>query len=95
MNRGFPNLKDLVEFIERRAEAGSHPVFGKIGETSRSVLRKYPSGSRQAFPPVPNTAVDSKVTTMATQNGLSGSENPPTSSKDQNRTMQKGVGAKR
>ena len=38
-SRGFPNLKDLVEFIERRAEAANDPVFGKVGET-RSVSKK-------------------------------------------------------
>ena len=32
--------------------------------------------------------------TMATQVGLSGSENPPSSNKDQNPTMRKGVGGK-
>ncbi|KAK2561822.1 hypothetical protein P5673_015209 [Acropora cervicornis] len=29
--RGFPNLKDLVDFIERRAEAANDPVFGRVG----------------------------------------------------------------
>ena len=93
-SRGSPNLKDLVEFIERRAEASNDPVFGRVGEMSKSVPRKYPRGGRQTLPPVPNAAVDSKVMTMATQVGLSGSENPPTSNKDQTPTMQKGVGVK-
>ena len=94
-SRGFPDLKDLVEFIERRAEAANDPVFGRVGETSKSV-RKYPrgGGGRQTLPPVPNVAVNSKVMTMATQAGLTGSENPPTSNKDQNATMQKGHGGK-
>ena len=39
--RGFPNLNDLVYFIERRAEAANDPVFGKVGETGKSG-RKYP-----------------------------------------------------
>ena len=43
-SRGFPNLKDLVEFIERLAEAANDAVFGNGDETSRSVLRKYPRG---------------------------------------------------
>ena len=74
--RGFPNLKDLVDFIERRAEAANDPVFGRVGETSK-LGRKYPRGGRQTLPPNPRGAVDSKVMTMATQVGLSGSENPP------------------
>ena len=84
-----------MEFIEWRAEAANHPVFGRVGEMSKSV-RKYPrgAGGRQTFPPVPSVAVNSKVMTMATQVGLSGSENPPTSNADQNPTMQKGVGRK-
>lgn len=46
------------------------------------------------MPPVSNVAVDLKVMTMATQVGLSRSENPPTSNKDQNPAMPKGVGGK-
>ena len=93
-SRESPDLKDLVEFSERRAEAANDPVFGRVGEMSKSVPRKYPRSGRQTLPPVPNAAVDSKVMTMATQVGLSGSENPPTSNKDQTPTMQKGVGVK-
>ena len=92
-SRGFPNLKDLVDFIERRAEAANDPVFGRIGETSKSG-RKYPRGGRQTLHPVPSGAVDSKVMTMATQVGLSGSENPPNTNKHPNPTTQKGVGGK-
>ena len=65
-NRGFPKLKDLVDFIERRAEAANGPMFGRIGETSKSG-RKYPRGGRQTLHPVPTGAVDSKVMTMATK----------------------------
>ena len=89
--RGFPNLRDLVDFIERQAEAPNDPVFGRVGDTSKSE-RRYPIGGRQTLPPVPSGAVDSKVMTMATQVGLSGSENPPTSSKLPNPTTQKGAG---
>ena len=91
--RGFPNLKDLVDFIERRAEAANDPVFGRVGETSK-FGRKYPRGGRQTLPPFPRGAVDSKVMTMATQVGLSGSENPPISNKHPNPTSQKSVGGK-
>ena len=91
--RGFPNLKDLVDFIERRAEAANDPVFGRVGETSK-FGRKYPRGGRQTLPPIPRGAVDSKVMTMATQVGLSGSENPPISNKHPNPTTQKSVGGK-
>ena len=89
--RGFPNLKDLVDFIERRAEAANDPVFGRVGEMSK-FGRKYPRGGRQTLPPFPRGAVDSKVMTMATQVGLSGSENPPISNKHPNPTTQKSVG---
>ena len=75
---GFPNLKDLVDLIERRAEAANDPVFGRVDETSK-FGRKYPRGDRQTLPPIPRGAVDSKVMTMTTQVGLSGSENPPIS----------------
>ena len=92
-SRGFPNLKDLVDFTERRAEAANDPVFWRVGETSKPG-RKYPSGDRQTLPPVPSGAVDSNVMTMATQVGLSGSENPPTSNKHPSPTTQKGVGGK-
>ncbi|XP_044164408.1 uncharacterized protein LOC122948521 [Acropora millepora] len=91
--RGFPNLKDLVDFIERRAKAANDPVFGRVGETSK-FGRKYPRGGRQTLPPIPRGAVDSKVMTMATQVGLSGSENPPISNKHPNPTTQKSVGGK-
>ncbi|XP_015765626.1 PREDICTED: uncharacterized protein LOC107344483 [Acropora digitifera] len=91
--RGFPNLKDLVDFIERRAEAANDPAFGRVGETSK-FGRKYPRGGRQALPPIPRRADDSKVMTMATQVGLSESENPPISNKHPNPTTQKSVGEK-
>ena len=74
-SRGFPNLKDLVNFIEQGAKAANDAVFGRVGEMSKSG-RKYPKGGCQTLPPIPSGAVDSKVMTMATQVGLSGSENP-------------------
>ena len=51
-------------------------------------------GGRQTLHPVPSGAVDSKVMTMATQVGLSGSENPPNTNKHPNPTTQKGAGGK-
>ena len=69
--RGFPNLKHLVDFIERRAEAANDPVFGWVGETSKAG-RKYPRGGHQTLPPIPRGAVDSKVMTKATQVGQVG-----------------------
>ena len=50
-----------MEFIERRDEASNDPVFGRVGEMSKSVPRKYPRGGRQTLPPVPNAAVDKLV----------------------------------
>ena len=82
-----------MDFIERQAEAANDPVFGRVGETSKSG-RRYPKGGHQTLPRVPSGAVDSKVMTMATQVGLSGSENSPTSSKLPNPTTQKGAGGK-
>ena len=46
-----------MDFIERRADAANDPVFGKVGETSKSG-RKYPRGGRQTLPPVPSGAVE-------------------------------------
>ena len=88
-SRGFPNLKDLVDFIERRDKAANDPVFGRVKSG-----RKHPRGGRQTLAPVPSGAVDSKEMTMATQVGLSVSENTPTSNKHPNPTAQKGVGGK-
>ena len=34
-SKGFPTLKDLVEFIERRAEAANDPIFERVGETKQ------------------------------------------------------------
>ena len=34
--RGFPTLKDIVEFIERRAEAANDSMFRRVGEASKS-----------------------------------------------------------
>lgn len=38
-NRGFPSLKELVEFIERQAEAANDPIFGKLGEVNRNFVK--------------------------------------------------------
>ena len=48
----FPSLKDLVEFIERRAYAANDPVFGRAGETSKFVPRKNTRGGRKQLPPI-------------------------------------------
>lgn len=44
-SRGFLNFKDLVEFIEWWVEVVNDFVFGRVGEISRFVLRKYLRGS--------------------------------------------------
>ena len=77
-----------MDFIERQAEAANDPEFGRVGETSNSG-RKYPRGGCQTLPPLPR--VDSKLRKMATQVGLSGSENQPISNKHPNPTTQKSV----
>ena len=36
-NGRCPSLKELVEVIERRAEAANDPIFGKVGEVKRTL----------------------------------------------------------
>ena len=33
--KGFPTLKDLVEFIKSRTEAANDLIFGRVGETKQ------------------------------------------------------------
>ena len=70
-----------MDFIERRAEAANDLVFGRIGEKSKSG-RKYPRW------PSNIASCPKWVMTMATQVGLSGSENSPTSNQISIRTLQ-------
>ena len=42
----FPSLEELVEFIDRRAEAANDPIFGKVGEVSRSFVKQPRKGNR-------------------------------------------------
>ena len=35
----FPSLQELVEFIERRAEAANDPIFGKVSEVNRNFVK--------------------------------------------------------
>ena len=39
-SRGFPNLKDLADFIERRAEAANDSVFRRVNEMSNCKFGK-------------------------------------------------------
>ena len=64
----LPSLKDLVEFIEKRADAVNDPIFGRIGETSRAMSV---SGKRNSKVP-PSNRTDGRVTTLATQLSLPG-----------------------
>ena len=47
----LPSFKDLVEFIEKRADAVNDPIFGRIGETSQATKvsgkRNFESASFQ------------------------------------------------
>ena len=61
------SFKDLVEFVEKRADAVNDPIFGRIGETSRSTNL---SGN-------PPSRSDGKVTTLAMQLSLPGQKGPP------------------
>ena len=74
----FPNLKELVEFIERRAEAANDPIFGKVGEVSRSLVKQLAKGNRRAPPLEPTAQAGSRVTTFATQLGLHAQESQST-----------------
>ena len=65
----FPSLKELVEFIERRAEAVNDPIFGKVGTVSRSFAKQPAKGNRRAPPLEPTAQAGSRVTTFSTQLG--------------------------
>ena len=56
----LPNIGDLVEFIERTADAMNDPVFGMIGEVSKST-KPYTNPPRR----MPNTGA--RATTLATE----------------------------
>ena len=83
-NGGFPSLKELVEFIERQAEAANDPIFGKVGEVNRNVAKRPVKGNRRA-PPSGLTAEDGpRVMTFATQLGSYIKECQKTQSKGPN-----------
>jgi len=62
----LPSFEDLVEFIEKRADAVNDPIFGRIGETSRAT--NVPG--RRNLKAHPPSRTDGKVTTLATQLSL-------------------------
>ncbi|PFX14897.1 hypothetical protein AWC38_SpisGene20907 [Stylophora pistillata] len=68
----LPSFKDLVEFIEKRADAVNDPIFGRIGETGRAANISAKRNSR--VPPPSRT--DGRVTTLATQLSLPGRNGP-------------------
>ncbi|KAL9975992.1 hypothetical protein ACROYT_G013221 [Oculina patagonica] len=59
----LPSFKDLLEFIEKRADAINDPIFGRIGETSRAPIK--PGRKNPKVPSAPGA--EGKVTTLATQ----------------------------
>ena len=63
----FPSLQELVEFIERRAEAANDPIFGKVCEVNRNFVKRPLKGNKRAPPSNPTVEGGSKVTTFATQ----------------------------
>ena len=63
----FPSLQELVEFIERRAEAANDPIFGKVGDVNRNFVKRPAKGNRRAPPSDPTREGGSKATTFATQ----------------------------
>ena len=62
--RRCPSLKELVEFIGRRAIAANDPIFGKVCEVNRQT-----KGNTRAPPSEPTAGGGSRVTTFATQLG--------------------------
>ena len=68
----LPSFKDLLEFIEKGANAVNDPIFGRIGETSRATNA---SGKRNSKVPPPSRS-DGRVTTLATQLSLPDSNGP-------------------
>jgi len=70
-----PSLKELVEFIERRAEAANDPIFGKVGEVNRNFVKRPAKGNTRAPPSEPTAGDGSRVTTFATQLGTQESHN--------------------
>ena len=68
----LPSSKDLVEFIEKCADAVNDPIFGRIGETSRAM---NVSGKRNSKVP-PSSRIDGRVTMLAMQLSLPGWNGP-------------------
>ena len=68
----LPSFKDLVEFVEKRVDAVSDAIFGRIGETTRAT---NVSGKRNSKVPPPSRA-DGRVTTLTTQLSLPGQNGP-------------------
>ena len=64
-----PSLKELVEFIERRAEAANDPIFGKVGEVNKNFVKRPAKGNTRAPPSEATAGSGSRVTTFATQLG--------------------------
>ena len=72
----LPTLKDLVEFVEKRADAANDPVFGRIGETNKTT--KYLSINNRRPMTSGATAVGAKITTLTTQVGPQDRSQPST-----------------
>jgi len=64
-----PSLKELVEVIERRAEAANDPIFRKVGEVNRNFVERPAKGNRRAPTSEPTAEGGSRVTKFATQLG--------------------------
>ena len=55
------SLKELVEFIEGRAEAANDPTFGKVGEVNRNFVKRPAKGNTRAHPQNPQQDVDPEL----------------------------------
>ena len=68
----LPSFKDLVEFVEKGADAVNDPIFGRICETSRATNESGRRNSKVS----PPSRTDGKVTTLATQLTIPGQKGP-------------------
>ena len=85
-----PSLRELVEFIDRRAEAANDPIFGKVGEVNMYFVKRPAKGNTRAPPSEPKAGGGSRVTKFATQLGSHIQESQNTQGRGSNVSTPKG-----
>ena len=85
-----PSLRELVEFIERRAEAANDPIFSKVGEVNKNFVKRPAKGNTRAPTPEPTAGSGSRVTTFATQLGSHTQESQNTQGRGSNVSTPRG-----